>query len=683
VPGVLGPGPAVTAITFRPRDFAALMPEAAAAARRLAKGDVEAAEAAARRAEDAVGNAKGKLDAVVRGDIPKESEVKPFLHDTFAKKNDDLWKVVSGTWAWENGKLVCKTPSTFATVTARQNHPAALMGRIRYKTTGGGVGSVGFSYDVAGRDFQAVYVNAGPSSAVRPFHRIKGQDTYPQEGVVPVPVKFGDDVTLDFAVRGNLLNVWVNGKLTSVYRLPVARRAGTFAIWAHDATAEFCEVRLAELPDSVPLAEKRDEARPSPVGAPVVLTKADAEKLVKHAEAIEVLAKARLATVRAAVEAVEARIAADTAKLGDSTSEAERMALALAASKAERRAAALRTADVLLALEQSSPPDTAKIATAKKAKEAADAVAGKGDPVYTPLVRLDPATSTGRRLALAKWIADAKNPLTARVAVNHIWMRHFGVPLVPTVANFGLNGKPPTHPELLDWLAVEFAESGWSMKHLHRLIVTSRAYRLSSRMPDRPVDAENRYYGRMNPRRMEAEVVRDSLLAVAGQLDPAMGGPIIDEKLGQSSRRRSVYFRFNTEYKMQFLDQFDAASPTECYERRESVIPQQALALHNSPLALNMSRELAGHLANRSTDPGAFVTTAFEHVLSRSPMADERTRCESFLREQAALYQKPEKLTPFPPGPAGVTSPSTDPAQRAREDLVQVLFNHNDFVTIR
>jgi hypothetical protein len=397
---------------------------------------------------------------------------------------------------------------------------------------------------------------------------------------------------------------------------------------------------------------------------------------------IATLANARLAAGQATADAVEARIAADTSKLSGAA-EATWKPLALAAGKAERKAAALQAASSLLALEQASPTDKAKIAAAKKAKEAADAAAAKEDSAYTPLVPMNPTTSTGRRLALAKWIADAKNPLTARVAVNHIWMRHFGTPLVPTVANFGLNGKPPTHPELLDWLAVEFTESGWSMKHLHRLIVTSRAYRLSSRMPDKPIDPENRYYGRINPRRMEAEVVRDSLLAVARQLDPTIGGPIIDEKQGQTSRRRSVYFRFNTEYKMQFLDQFDAASPTECYERRESIIPQQALALHNSPLALNMTRELAGQLAVRPTDAPTFVTTAFEHVLSRSPTAEERTRCESFLREQAALYQKPDRLTSFPPGPAGVTPPSPDPARRAREDLIQVLLNHNDVVTIR
>ena len=146
--------------------------------------------------------------------------------------------------------------------------------------------------------------------------------------------------------------------------------------------------------------------------------------------------------------------------------------------------------------------------------------------------------------------------------------------------------------------------------------------------------------------------MRDSLLAVAGQLDTTLGGPILDEKLGLTSKRRSLYFRFNAEYKMSFLDQFDAASPTECYERRESVVPQQALALHNSALALNVSREVAKQLAKMEDAP-AFVTAAFERVLGRAPTADERKRCEEFLRDQTALYAKPEKLTPFPPGPGG------------------------------
>jgi hypothetical protein len=301
------------------------------------------------------------------------------------------------------------------------------------------------------------------------------------------------------------------------------------------------------------------------------------------------------------------------------------------------------------------------------------------------LVYRNSETSTGRRLALAKWIADRSNPLTARVAVNHIWMRHFGKPLVASVANFGLSGAKPTHPELLDYLAVEFMDSGWHMKKLHRLIVTSAAYRQSSRDAgaNQKIDPDNRYLWRMNPRRLEAEAVRDCVLAAAGNLDPTLGGPILDQKLGESSRRRSLYFRFNTEYKMAFLDQFDPASPTECFERRESVIPQQALALSNSVLALNQSRLLAKKLSEKSADAAAFVAVAFETVLGRPPTKEERERCEKFLRDQAAVLKDPKALTPFPPAQGQVTPPAADPAKRAREDLIQVLFNHNDFVTVR
>ncbi len=134
---------------------------------------------------------------------------------------------------------------------------------------------------------------------------------------------------------------------------------------------------------------------------------------------------------------------------------------------------------------------------------------------------------------------------------------------------------------------------------------------------------------------------------------------------------------------MPFLDQFDPASPSECYERRESVLPQQALALSNSALALNASRRLAARLSGPAPDPAAFVVAAFEQVLGRPPTAAERARCERFLREQAALLAGPGRLTPFPPGPDPVVPAAADPARHAREDLVQVLFNHNDFITVR
>jgi hypothetical protein len=429
-----------------------------------------------------------------------------------------------------------------------------------------------------------------------------------------------------------------------------------------------------------------DKAEQAVRAAPVVL--------LKQAKIAAAVAAAKQRTARAVLEAVEARAAAERADCVDPKDESHRKALALAAAKAERRATALRAAEEVLRLEQAVLASAKKgragaekkLAAARKAAADAAAVAvNKEDPTYTPLTTINRAGSTGRRLALARWIANRDNPLTARVAVNHIWMRHFGKPLVATVANFGLNGKSPTHPALLDYLAVEFMESGWSMKRLHRLLVTSAAYRRSSRTDSAclAADPDNRYLWRMNARRMESEAVRDSLLSAAGQLDPTPGGPILDEKLGQTSRRRSLYFRFNTEYRMRFLDPFDPASPTECFERRESVLPQQALALFNSALALNESRRIARRLAAECATPEAFVTAAFEQVLNRPPSDRERSRSERFLREQADLFGLPAKLTPFPTGPDAVTPPAADPAGRARENLIQVLFNHNDFVTIR
>jgi mono/diheme cytochrome c family protein len=683
---VLGNSPSIQAVKFSPKDFASRIPEVIEQARKDSQKEIETAETVKKRASEAVTSANQRLQDIVSGWKPKDPEWKPILHDLFPQKDDNLWKIVSGQWVWDKGKLICKVPSPFATISGKINYPTSLMGRIKYKTTGGGIASVGFSYDVVGNSFQAVYINASKDSAVRPFHRVNGQDTYPSEGIVPISVKLHEEVILDFAVRGDLLNVWINGKLTSVYKLPIARQNGTFTLWTHDATAEFSEVKLYQLPDSISLSEKRDQDKPSPLSGPIIVTKADAEKIVQQAESVLKLAETRLKIAQENRKAIEARYAVDQARLADGVEEAKWKPLAILASQVERQVALLKTQEAILVLEQSNPIDQKKLEAAKKAHTNALSTAAKEDSNYTPLVKVDPMVSSGRRLALAKWITDKQNPLTARVAVNHIWMRHFGTPLVPTVANFGLNGKKPTHPELLDYLAIEFMDSGWSMKKFHRLIVTSKAYRLSSANGDGPnkkIDPENRYYWRANSRRMEAEVVRDSLLSVANQLDKSMGGPIIDEKLGLTSKRRSVYFRFNTEYKMQFLDQFDAASPTECYERRESVIPQQALALHNSVLALNMSRELAKNIAKQFPEPAAFVTTSFENVLGRLPTKNESNRCETFLKDQAELYRHPEKLNPFPSGPSGVTPASSDPIQHAREDLIHVLFNHNDFVTIR
>ena len=292
-----------------------------------------------------------------------------------------------------------------------------------------------------------------------------------------------------------------------------------------------------------------------------------------------------------------------------------------------------------------------------------------------------PEVSTGRRLAFARWLASTNNPLTARVAMNHLWLRHFGRGIVNTPADFGANGARPTHPELLDWLASEFMAQGWSMKAMHRLILNSRAYQMASTSDehDAGLDPDNLYLWRMPSRRMEAEVVRDNLLFAAGNLDPTMGGPEIDHNSGLTSKRRSLYLRLANEKEVEFLKIFDGPSVTECYQRHASVLPQQALALANSQIALQQARDLARLLtAEAGADDGAFIAAAFRRVLARPPVAGELRECRDFLSRAAAASPSPTPVA-NPPAPA----PKPPDATRLRQNLVLVLLNHNDFITIR
>lgn len=202
-------------------------------------------------------------------------------------------------------------------------------------------------------------------------------------------------------------------------------------------------------------------------------------------------------------------------------------------------------------------------------------------------------------------------------------------------------------------------------------------------------DPENLYYWRFNPRRLEAEAVRDATLFVAGSLDLTRGGPELDQNAGLTVPRRSLYFRASKEKKMQFLSLFDSPNPVECYRRSESIAPQQALAMANSTLTLAQSRllakKLSDSLGNVATEeaPKRFVTDAFVRILCRQPTEAELTTCLEFLTDQTAKLSDPKSLTAFSAGPAASVPPSNDPAQRARENLVHVLLNHNDFVTVR
>jgi hypothetical protein len=414
------------------------------------------------------------------------------------------------------------------------------------------------------------------------------------------------------------------------------------------------------------------------------------------------LAEARHAALTAILRTEDLEEAGknDSAEWKQAATETLRAQRQTALLEAQRNLLLARQA-LAVAPEKTRPEATKKVADAEKALAKAEADIKLPDATtYTrrPLP-VYPKTSTGRRLAFARWLADRDNPLTARVAVNHVWLRHFGQAIVPSVFDFGRNGRPASHPALLDWLAAEFMDPltlpspppggegrvrGWGMKHLHRLIVTSSTYRQASTPDDADLalDRDNKYLWRMPSRRVEAEVVRDCVFYVAGKLDLTMGGPDLDHALGMTVPRRSLYFRHAAEKQMEFLKLFDSASVTECYQRKESVLPQQALALANSELTLRHARILARTLHARvGADPGGFVTAGFEQVLSRTPTADELAECVAFLKEQTQRHAA-DKAPPAPPDPDG-RAPAADPSLRARENLIHVLLNHNDFVTVR
>jgi hypothetical protein len=257
-----------------------------------------------------------------------------------------------------------------------------------------------------------------------------------------------------------------------------------------------------------------------------------------------------------------------------------------------------------------------------------------------------------RRLALAHWIVDPANPLTARVIVNRLWQHHFGEGLVATPSDFGANGAPPSHPELLDWLAAELVDHGWRLKHIHRLIVTSATYRQASaaRPEAMSLDAQSRLVWRYPPRRLEAESIRDSLLAVSGRLDPAMGGPgflpfepndnyvrVYNPKqtFGPQDFRRMIYM---TKIRMQqdgTFGAFDCPDGGQIAPRRsQSITPLQALNLLNGPFVVEQAEAFAARVRHQAGEEvPAQVRRAFRLALQRQPHASEAGPAERLVRQ--------------------------------------------------
>ena len=343
-----------------------------------------------------------------------------------------------------------------------------------------------------------------------------------------------------------------------------------------------------------------------------------------------------------------------------------------------------------------------------------------------------PETTSGRRSALAKWIADPRNPLTARVMANRLWQYHFGRGLAENANNFGKMGAKPTHPALLDWLANRFVEEGWSVKALHRIIMASEAYQRSSKAPDVAAerDPKNSLLAYFTPRRVEAEVLRDSLLAVAGELSTSMGGPgtypqisreaaeqprftqgglrppYYEEGRRRDRNRRSVYSFQQRSLIDPMIEVLNGASIDLSCERRDSTtVPTQAFALFNGELSYDLALAFANRLRGE-TDRA--VDRAFELAYGRSPSVEERILAERHIKEMTAYHQshpptlrreREALVRALPSQLSGATFHFTEdlppweyeenlhashvePETRALADLALVLFNSNEFAYV-
>ncbi len=260
-----------------------------------------------------------------------------------------------------------------------------------------------------------------------------------------------------------------------------------------------------------------------------------------------------------------------------------------------------------------------------------------------------PFTQGSGRFELAQKISSSENPLTVRVIVNRVWAKHFGRGLVSTPSDFGLRAQAPSHPELLDWLSRRFIEEGWSLKALHRLILTSSTYQQSSLIHSHSKkafeqDPENRLLWRMNPKRLSFEEFRDSMLISTGQLDPALGGRPVNILNAPFSNRRTLYGTVDRQFFPSVLRTFDFANPDiHIPQRRETTVPQQALFFMNHPLVLNRVKKLS-QSTQALKDSHARIRATFRSVFQRDPSPLEVREAEGFLRQDGVLIE--EKFSP-------------------------------------
>jgi hypothetical protein len=308
------------------------------------------------------------------------------------------------------------------------------------------------------------------------------------------------------------------------------------------------------------------------------------------------------------------------------------------------------------------------------------------------------SATTGRRTALAQWLTAGEHPLTARVMVNRLWQHHFGRGIVATTSDFGLQGAAPSHPELLDWLAVELVNHGWSLKHIHRLMVCSSTYRQSSQVDQTweshqlamRADPENQLLWHANRRRLEGEAIRDAMLTVSGQLDFRTGGPSskprlpeglskryawVEDKELADQRRRSAYVLVKRNMRFPMFDAFDYPDMhNSCGQRTQTTTPPQALLMFNGDEPLELANEWARGLhAELSSNKVELTRRIYLAALAREPEGAEVEQALAFLDSQSKL--------------ADATMPGRTPlaqpiSQQAVADLCHAIFNCNEFIYI-
>ncbi|WP_437204001.1 DUF1553 domain-containing protein [Planctomicrobium sp. SH664] len=652
----------------------------------LAKQRLKAATAARDLAQKTLHEEQAQQLAKLSGQSGEPS-FQP-IQDTFDTLDRSRWEVSGNGWKERAGALrQTKEGAVGSSLTLQGQVPLNFDATLKFRVLAGNARrNIGFVFDIpSAADTKSVPETRQMISISGTAGECKIQGTYlkdgkwnsPEDGKQPFSLDVDKDYTLRVCLRGNLANVTINGERVLSWRTPLARREGAFRIMTFDAVADFDEFELKALDPSVNLLESDGSL---PQGPEEALELAEADVLVATVDQkrIELVAAAVLAQQDSNADPesqAKSRVAAIVAERQLMAEKARRDLLAaeFAMKRAQdenRKALEENLAKAQVAVEQATKELNAEVLPTDKFSllKGSEWVTTRFqhtryDDPDVPIL----GTSTGRRTALANWITDRRNPLTARVAVNHLWNRHFGTPLAIVPFDLGRNSPNPVHDQLIDWLAVEFMDNGWSLKHLHRLLVTSATYRLSSSMEgaERNVelDPDNHYWWRRNPIRIEAEVVRDSILAEAGKLDFKMGGPPVQAGQQKTSNRRSIYFFHSNGQRNLFLTTFDEADAGECYRRDESIIPQQALALMNSEMVLDASQQISDRLSGQTSNDADFLELAFITLLGMHPTEEELRVCLEAMERWKSI--------------------EGGSAEQARSNLVWALMNHNDFVTLR